>query len=194
MLKVERNQQAGPQPYATHADFCRVFRDEMRPLYLLAFLLTANHAKAEECFLAALADAGKEGVVFKEFVGSWSRRIIIAHAIRLAALKSSSENGANDHWGEAEGDFSYFINRVAQLRPLERLVFVMTVLEHYQDVECAILLGSTRAEVMQARTRAFQSLAGTAQEERPPVQEMQHFELTGLVGNGSASDAKKSVA
>jgi len=37
MLKVERK-----QAYATRADFCQVFKDEMKSLYLLAFLLTAK--------------------------------------------------------------------------------------------------------------------------------------------------------
>lgn len=32
--------------YATHADFCKVFERDMKPLYLLAFLLTANHQDA----------------------------------------------------------------------------------------------------------------------------------------------------
>jgi hypothetical protein len=36
--------------YAKHADFCEVFQRDMKPLYLLAFLLTANHKEAERWF------------------------------------------------------------------------------------------------------------------------------------------------
>jgi len=35
--------------YANRADFCEVFEKEMKPLYLLAFLLTADHKQAELC-------------------------------------------------------------------------------------------------------------------------------------------------
>jgi DNA-directed RNA polymerase specialized sigma24 family protein len=174
MLKVERKQQLELQAYATRADFCRVFKAEMRSLYLLAFLLTANHVNAEECFLAALGDAGNEPVVFKEFAASWSRRLVIAHAIRLAAPRSSRESETSDRWSDAEGDSIDVVNRLAQLRPLERFAFVLTVLERYRDVECAILLGRTRPEVMQARTRALEELAGVRArpmllEERSPL-------------------------
>jgi DNA-directed RNA polymerase specialized sigma24 family protein len=154
MLKVERK-----QAYATRADFCQVFKDEMKSLYLLAFLLTANHARAEECFLAALADADKESVVFKEFAASWVRRLIVAHAIRLAGRMSSREAPNSERWVEAQGDSAYVINRLAELRPLDRFVFVLTMLERYREVECAILLGRARAEVTQARTRALEELA-----------------------------------
>jgi hypothetical protein len=158
MLNAKRKQRAG-QAYATRTDFCRVFKDEMGPLYLLAFLLTANHADAEKCFLAALADARKEPVVFKEFAASWSRRCVIAQAIRLAAPGSSRKSETSDRWGNDEGDSSNVINRVAQLRSLERFVFVLTVLERYRDVECAILLGRTRAGVTQARRCALETIA-----------------------------------
>jgi hypothetical protein len=34
--------------YAMRADFCAVFEEDMKPLYLLAFFLTANHKEAEQ--------------------------------------------------------------------------------------------------------------------------------------------------
>jgi hypothetical protein len=33
--------------YATAEDFCKLFAEEMTSLYLLVFLLTASHEKAE---------------------------------------------------------------------------------------------------------------------------------------------------
>src|SRR5262245_9552349 len=117
MLNVEQKQQAAPGSYASPADFCRIFKQEMKRLYLLAFVLTANHAKAEACFLAALADAGKEGVVFKEVAVSWSRRLIIAHAIRLIAPTGPWQGEARDPWQgtEAVPSVTHVIDRVTQL-------------------------------------------------------------------------------
>ncbi len=35
--------------YAKHANFCEVLQEEMKPLYLVMFLLTASHKQAEQC-------------------------------------------------------------------------------------------------------------------------------------------------
>jgi len=170
MLTLRGKDETWQGEYATSGDFCRIFRDEMKPLYLLAFLLTANHAKAEACFRAALADVGKESGVFKEFARSCVRRVIIAHAIRLAAPSSLHFHETSDIWNEAAIDSaaSQVINWLAQLRPLDRCAFVLTVLERYRDVECAVLLGCARRDLMQARMRALQDLgtiASIAQQE-----------------------------
>jgi len=160
MLKLERKQGASGG-YAEPADFCRVFKNEMKSLYLLAFLLTANHVKAEWCFLAAFADAGKETSVFEESASPWSRRAIIAHATRLTAPVSSHASKTSDLWDDTKGDSvaSDVIDRLVQLSPLERFGYVLSVLEHYSDAECAALIGCTRAQVMPARLGALERLA-----------------------------------
>ena len=43
-----------PNPYTTVEDFCRLFAKGMSELYQLSFLLTADHQKAEQCFVAGL--------------------------------------------------------------------------------------------------------------------------------------------
>ena len=50
----------------------------MNRLYLLAFLLTADHTTAEKCFVWGLEDSKKGNLVFKEWAQSWARRTIIA--------------------------------------------------------------------------------------------------------------------
>jgi hypothetical protein len=45
--------------HAVWGDFCNVFVKDMKPLYLLAFLLTANHQDAEQCFATALQAASE---------------------------------------------------------------------------------------------------------------------------------------
>ncbi len=56
--------------YAKHADFCEVFQRDMKPLYLLAFLLTVNHKDAEQCFALTVEKAFKKPAVFKEWAQS----------------------------------------------------------------------------------------------------------------------------
>ncbi len=41
-------------PYPTVSDFFKTFNEEMRSLYLLSFLLTADQDKAEQCLVSAM--------------------------------------------------------------------------------------------------------------------------------------------
>jgi hypothetical protein len=56
--------------YATADDFRRIFDENMNSLYLLAFLLTADHGRAEQCFVSGLEDAVGGNPVFKEWAHS----------------------------------------------------------------------------------------------------------------------------
>jgi DNA-directed RNA polymerase specialized sigma24 family protein len=142
--------------YASRADFCQIFREELDRFYLLAFLLTANQEDAERCVIASVEDAVEGNPVFKEWAASWSRRITIKSAIQLIAPAAGQANGKRDLW---QGPKENFINAVTQLTPLERFVFVITVLERYSDSHCAALLDCTPEDVRTARIRAFQQLA-----------------------------------
>ena len=46
------------------------------------------------------------------------------------------------------------ITAVLGLKPFERFVYVMTVLEGYSDQDCSLLLGCARRDVLAARSRA----------------------------------------
>src|SRR5258708_3401627 len=70
-------------PYATQADFRRVFQEDMNRLYLLSFLLTGERDLAEQCFVSGLKMSSEGNPVFKEWVTSWARRTIILTAIRM---------------------------------------------------------------------------------------------------------------
>jgi hypothetical protein len=50
------------------------------------------------------------------------------------------------------------IAAVLALQPFERFVYVMTVLERYLDLDCSVLLGCARREVIAARIRALQQI------------------------------------
>jgi len=148
--------------YATAADFCRIFGQDMNRLFLLALLLTGDHEKAEQCFDAALDNATRRRTVFREWARPWARRAIIQAAQSM--IDPRAGNGEKDLASppvvRSEKARSERIELAAALglEPFDRFVFVMSVLEGYSHHECAILLGTTRREVIEARTRALERL------------------------------------
>jgi DNA-directed RNA polymerase specialized sigma24 family protein len=50
---------------------------------------------------------------------------------------------------------------ILELPSFERFVFVMSVLEHYSNQECSLLLGCTRRDVIAAQTRALQQIGNS---------------------------------
>src|ERR1019366_2636448 len=71
--------------HATSEDFCELFTKDVKGLYLLSFLLTVDHEKAEQCFVAGLDGCVNGNSVFREWAHSWARRVIIRHAVRMVA-------------------------------------------------------------------------------------------------------------
>jgi DNA-directed RNA polymerase specialized sigma24 family protein len=158
-----------PTSYARCDDFRQVFDEDMNTLYQLAFLLTADHEKAEQCFVAGLDDAIKGNPVFKEWARSWARRMVSLNAVRVINPRPAEGNGRGrsrsdlaDRNGMAPSDGQEAeIAAILELKPFERFVYLMTVLERYSDQECSVLLGCTRRDVLAARTRAFQEVGST---------------------------------
>jgi DNA-directed RNA polymerase specialized sigma24 family protein len=156
----QRSTALNPQ-YATDADFCRIFKEETGSLYLLAYLLTTNHASAEQCFIASVEDAFKEDAVFKKWALTWSKRTVIKNAIKISSSESAYRNLERTNLREVPHDdprVSALITAVNRLTALERFVFVLSALEGYPDRECSILLGCTTEDVVRARVRALQLL------------------------------------
>jgi len=77
--------------YTTSQHFCQLFAEDTNSLYLLSFLLTADHDKAEQCFVAGLDDCVRDdSSVFLECSHAWARRVIIRNAIRTLAPHTCS--------------------------------------------------------------------------------------------------------
>jgi len=151
--------------YATCSDFCEVFRRNTTQLYLLAFLLTANHQEAQECFVGAMAKAFAERNVFKGWEESWSKRCLIEHAIGAIIFQPGRREARRDVWfQDGEIGFRTFLDAVTQLKSAERFVFVMTELEGYSAKETALLLHRTLESVHNLRIEALQRLAELNQE------------------------------
>ena len=149
-----------PTQYASSDDFCRIFYEEADNLYRLSFLLTADGDKAEHCFVSGIEHSVKGSHIFKEWARSWVRRAIIQNAVRIINPRPTEENaspGFNGS-GRAPAQEQVESSAVLDLAPFERFVFVMSVLEHYSEHECSILLGCSRRDVIAARSRALQKL------------------------------------
>jgi DNA-directed RNA polymerase specialized sigma24 family protein len=149
-----------PSLYASSGDFCRVFYEDTDRLYRLAFLLTVDRAKAEQCLVSGLEDAVNGNPVFKEWARSWARRVVIQNAVR-AINPRPSENDAQRN--SNNGDKSPTAEpaetaAILELPPFERFVYVMSVLEHYSDQDCSVLLGCARRDVMAGRIRALRQI------------------------------------
>ncbi|MFL6438389.1 MAG: hypothetical protein ACJ71Q_12470 [Terriglobales bacterium] len=171
--------------YATGEDFHDIFNTDLDGLYQLAYLLTADHQKAEQAFVSGVEDAVKSNHIFKKWARSWAKRVVVQNAIRLL-LPNPAESGVSD---------SRFIMATAQppqltpdhfdlhsvlaLERFERFVFVISVLERYSDQECGLLLGCPVIDVRQARAKALELLAeATRQTGIPEEAEEQGAEIS----------------
>ena len=149
--------------YASCKDFKQIFTEDMVGLHRLAFLLTADHAKAEQCFVAGLEDSIHGNPVFRQWARAWSKRAIIQSAIKAIA-PMPTRRGALPEVAEAQwqdrNDVESIAAVVASWEPFERFVFVMAVLEGYGLRECAALLACPVQDVITAKSFALQRLAG----------------------------------
>jgi len=156
----QRDEKVHPKTvvYAMPADFCQVFDKHVDSLYTLGLLLTADHSKADQCFVAGLDDCLHGGPVFREWVHSWARRTVVKNAIRMTSRVPNQTRTAGKP--EPVANAHPIVAAITSLQPFERFVFVLSVLEKYPDRECATLLDCTVRQVVDARTKAVQRLVG----------------------------------
>jgi hypothetical protein len=158
--------------YASREDFRRIFIEDANGLYQLSLLLTRDSAKAEQCFVGGLEDCVAGNPVFREWARSWAKRTIVQNAIRELNPRPGQCNSVSptifaDIDQLSSGPGKYFgMDAVFRLEDYERFVFVMSVLEHYSEHECALLLGCSVPEVREARTRALKELADSPHMDR----------------------------
>jgi hypothetical protein len=160
MHKSSPNHTAPPRSgYATCADFCGILVKNLRPLYLLAFVLTGNHTEAEQCFVATIDDCIGAKSVFKGWENSWSKRCLIINAIRRVFSTPGESRPAKRREAKAGSPERLAILGLIRMPPLHRFVFVMSVLERYTVHECALLLHCPVRNVLEARINALSQLS-----------------------------------
>jgi DNA-directed RNA polymerase specialized sigma24 family protein len=168
MPQTDSNSTAKPQIYATITDFARVFREDMGSLHLLSLLLTADHEKAEECFVSGLDDCVEGNNVFREWTRSWARRAIIQSAVRILTPRRENPTGAPppvdpvDYGFGQTPEVNAAITNILKLRDFDRFVYVLSVFERYSDQECSAQLGCSRQDVREAKTRGLQQMSESA--------------------------------
>src|SRR5207245_7233864 len=152
--------------YASREDFHTIFNEDLRQLYQLSFLLTRDPAKAERCLVVGLEDCV-----------TWAKRTIVQNAIRELKPRPIHSNVrlSNTSFSEIEQlssapDRHFALEAVLNLEDFERFVFTMSVLEHYSDHDCALLLGCSIREILEARGRAFGKLVDSSQRSSSPGQ------------------------
>src|SRR5215467_15447594 len=162
MIEKNRKHPVSAGPYATVADFKRIFTEDVNRLYLLSLLLTGDPENAETCFVEGIGQSTKGNQVFKEWARSWARRTIIQSAIRLISPLGSTTATRTADVIQVVDKVPIVLHAevcaILELAPFDRFVFVMSVLEHYSDNDCSILLGCARREIAPTRTRAMQRL------------------------------------
>jgi len=171
--KESRSARGRATEYATCKDFRQIFSEDMTGLHLLAYLLTADVAKAEQCFVAGLEDSIHGNQVFKQWARAWSKRAIIQNAIKMAAPAANQQATAREIMVPGEGGIgadNLLVSMIMQWTPFERFVFVMSVLEGYSVRECSSLLAcrdqdvlATKAEVLQRLTKEPERAGSTFQ-------------------------------
>lgn len=150
--------------YVTRDDFGRLFTENMDSLYFLALLLTGDHEKAEQCFVAGLEDSLRSNRVFAGWAHLWAKQAVIKNAVRLLQPHPASSEleladaSAVDASVSSIQNAYFAIGEVMALEPFARFVFVLSVLEQYSQRECALLLGTPVGEVRKVRVRAIEQV------------------------------------
>jgi hypothetical protein len=147
--------------YASVAEFRDAFLSNMNHLYLLAYLLTGDHEMAVRCFVLGFEQCIDGSSVFKGWVQSWARRAVIKNAILMTSSESEGDGercNKDYHQVICRREKDNLLQNVVQLKPFERCVFVMSILEQFSDYECSLLLSCTRGEVARGRRSAIEHL------------------------------------
>lgn len=145
---------------ATAEDFEQLFARQNTELLMLSLHLTTDAEKAETCLILAMRDCVFGSCVSKDRLHTWARRMVMRNAIRLVC------GAPNDVLGESGIEFYLQPNdfqndalreslAIFTLPDLDRLAFVICVLERYSILDCALLLRKAPQEVYDAIVRAI---------------------------------------
>lgn len=149
-------------------DVSKALPKNLSGLYQLSLLLTGGHEKARHCFVAGIEEFVNENRAFNQWAHSWAKRIVIENAIReLKPRQPSAHSQSAETVFPCAGQLStppggqFDLEAILALETFDRVVFVISVLEHYSEHECARFLECSVAEIREARTRALNELASS---------------------------------
>ncbi len=152
--------------YATADELRKLFTEQMDNLHLLAFLLTAEDEKAQQCIVSAIVECGNGTPVFRQWARAWARRTVVKNAIRIVAPRPNHGSQASgprrseiDFEAQTKHETDPTVLRVLRLDDFERFVTVMSVFEEYSDNDCAVLLDCAAHHIQEARERGLQNIS-----------------------------------
>jgi len=144
---------------ATAEDFEQFFAKDTTDLFPLCLQLTADAEKAESCLILTMRDCFRSNSVAKRCVHTWARRMVILNAIRLLGGMPNEilgESGFEFHLQPSDLSLEPLRESpaVLTLPDIDRLAFVICVLERYSILDGALLLRKSPQEVYDAIARA----------------------------------------
>lgn len=149
--------------HAAREDFEQIFVTYSTELLRLSLQLTADARKAEHCLRLAMSECLSWRSIVRDRTQAWARRMVLRHAIRL------TWGITNDILCKRDFEFPLQPSRcglealrestaILELPVLDRLAFVICVLERYSILDCALLLRQTPQVVQTAIVRATKQL------------------------------------
>jgi DNA-directed RNA polymerase specialized sigma24 family protein len=158
--------------YATAKDLEQLFAEEMTDLLRLSLHLTADAEKAESCLILAMRDCFFRSSAPKHRVSIWARRMVIRNAVRL--IWGTPHDIVEDSALEFQlqpSDYPLEELResvaILTLPDLDRLAFVICVLERYSILDCALLLRKTPQTVHESILRAVDQVVSVQRKTAP---------------------------
>jgi hypothetical protein len=148
--------------YARNEEFISVFESERASLQRLALLLTGNSEAAKLCLIRAFGECIASSSVSKEWILSWTRRMVIRNAISLV-MGPGDQSFVNTNDDTHGGLITFFPDvsldaisdseSILDLPEFDRFVFVICILERYSTRDCALLLDRSPRDINEARQR-----------------------------------------
>jgi DNA-directed RNA polymerase specialized sigma24 family protein len=152
-VNTNNNRCAAPE------DFEQIFAKQNTDLLRLSLQLTVDAEKAETCLVLAMRDCFFGSSISISRAHAWARRMVIRNAIRLVWGTPNDIlcNAEYEFYLQPSGDAlasSRESIAILGLPVLDRLVFVICVLERYSIPDCAVILGKTPCEVREMIVRS----------------------------------------
>ncbi|MGB8772136.1 MAG: hypothetical protein WCC92_21180 [Candidatus Korobacteraceae bacterium] len=136
-------------------DVSGLLKGDMKSLFLLSLMLTADVDSAESCFVSSLDDCMNMKPTVGEWTNGWTRHVLVHNAI--AMRRPAIED--DEQLMSCNLALNPALHAVMRLMNFERFVFVLSILEGYSDRACSVLLGPSSRDIMAAKVRALENLA-----------------------------------
>lgn len=173
---------------ATAEDFEQLFAKETTDLLRLSLHMTADAEKAERCLILAMRDCCFRSSVSIDRVSIWARWMVIRNAVRL--IWGRPHDVVDDPALEFQlqpSDYPLEELResvaILTLPDLDRLAFVICVLERHSILDCALLLRKTPQNVHEAILRGVDRVVSVQDRKADPGAATSSIKSHGIFSN-----------